>query len=81
MNSNFFKKIVYEFYYLLFLLTDRKKQEIEVNNIAIKFLNYNNKKVMSSLKGKDIKKLLILLPHCVQKYTCPYKELWSVCDR
>ena len=44
MNSNFFKKIVYEFYYLLFLLTDRKKQEIEVNNIAIKFLNYNNKK-------------------------------------
>lgn len=40
-----------------FCLQIEKKQEIEVNNIAIKFLNYNNKKVMSSLKGKDIKKL------------------------
>ncbi|WP_294663007.1 DUF116 domain-containing protein [uncultured Fusobacterium sp.] len=68
MSSNFFRKIVYDFYYLLFLFVDRKKKEIEINNIAVKFLNYNNKKVMASLKEKDIKKLLILLPHCVQKY-------------
>ena len=73
MSSNFLRKIVYDFYYLLFLFVDRKKKEIEINNIAVKFLNYNNKKVMASLKEKDVKKLLILLPHCVQKYTCPYK--------
>lgn len=73
MSSNFFRKIVYDFYYLLFLFIDRKKKEIERNNIAVNFLNYNNEKVMASLKGKKIKKMLILLPHCVQKYTCPYK--------
>lgn len=73
MNSNFFRKIVYDFYYLLFLFVDRKKREIEVNNIAVRFLDYNNRKVVASLKGKEIKKILILLPHCVQKYTCPYK--------
>ena len=73
MSSNFFRKMVYDFYYLLFLFVDRKKREVETNDVAVKFLDYNNKKVMASLKGKDIKKLLILLPHCVQKYTCPYK--------
>ena len=73
MSSNFFRKMVYDFYYLLFLFVDRKKREVETNDVAVKFLDSNNKKVMASLKGKDIKKLLILLPHCVQKYTCPYK--------
>jgi len=63
--------MIFTTYY--FCLKIRKKKEIEVNNVAVKFLDYNNKKVMASLKGKEIKKLLILLPHCVQKYTCPYK--------
>lgn len=56
-----------------FYLWIGKKGEVETNDVAVKFLDSNNKKVMASLKGKDIKKLLILLPHCVQKYTCPYK--------
>ena len=58
MSSNFLRKIVYDFYYLLFLFVDRKKKEIEANNVAVKFLSYNNKKVMASLKEKDVKKLL-----------------------
>lgn len=73
MSSNFFRKAVYDFYYLLFLFVDRKKSPVEGNRIAERFLEYNNRKVMNSLKGKSVKKLLILLPHCVQKYTCPYK--------
>ena len=73
MKYNFFKKVVYDFYYILFLIKDRKKSELESNSIANKFLVYNNNSVMNSLKGKEIKRLLILLPHCVQKYTCPYK--------
>ena len=73
MKYNFFKKVVYDFYYILFLIKDRKKSELESNSIANKFLDYNNNSVMNSLKRKEIKRLLILLPHCVQKYTCPYK--------
>ena len=61
MSSNFFRKMVYDFYYLLFLFVDRKKREVETNDVAVKFLDYNNKKVMASLKGKDIKKLLCFL--------------------
>lgn len=55
MSSNFFRKMVYDFYYLLFLFVDRKKREVETNDVAVKFLDSNNKKVMASLKGKDIK--------------------------
>lgn len=73
MSSNFFRKVVYDLYYILFLIIDRKKNPVEGNKVAERFLEYNNKKVMQSLKGKTVNKLLILLPHCVQKYTCPYK--------
>ena len=73
MNINFFRKIVYDFYYMLFLFTDRKKNPVEKNEIAEKFLEYNNRIVEKELKDREIKKTLILLPHCIQKYVCPYK--------
>lgn len=73
MNINFLKKIVYNFYYMMFLFTDRKKNPVESNKIAEKFLKYNNNLVEKELENKKIKKILILLPHCIQKYLCPYK--------
>lgn len=73
MNINFLKKIVYNFYYMMFLFTDRKKNPVESNKIAENFLKYNNNLVEKELENKKIKKILILLPHCIQKYLCPYK--------
>ena len=56
-----------------FYLQIEKKNPVEKNEIAEKFLEYNNKIVEKELKNREIKKTLILLPHCVQKYVCPYK--------
>ena len=73
MKGNFFTKIIYELYYISFFITERKKKPKEANNIANKFLKYNNERVLKSLNGKKIDKVLILLPHCLQKYSCPLK--------
>lgn len=78
MKGNFFAKIVYELYYLSFFLSERKKKQKETNNIANKFLKYNNERVLKNIKGKKINKVLILLPHCLQKYSCPLKITSSV---
>lgn len=68
-----FTKLKYNLYYLYFLLKDKKLKQDEINPIAKKFINFNNKIVLEKIKDKEIKKVLILLPHCLQKYTCPYK--------
>ncbi|STO31236.1 Protein of uncharacterised function DUF116 [Fusobacterium necrogenes] len=78
MKDNFFTKIIYETYYLMFLLSERKKKQKEENSIATKFLNYNNKRVFKDIKQKKIEKVLILLPHCLQKYSCPLKITSSI---
>ncbi|WP_294703448.1 DUF116 domain-containing protein [uncultured Fusobacterium sp.] len=73
MKKNFLTKFIYEIYYILFVISERKKDQKEKNNIANKFLIYNNNRVLKSLKNKKINKVLILLPHCLQKYSCPFK--------
>lgn len=78
MKGNFFTKIVYEFYYLSFFLSERKKKQKEKSNIANKFLKYNNERVLKNIKDKKINKVLILLPHCLQKYSCPLKITSSI---
>ena len=78
MKGNFFTKIVYEFYYLSFFLSERKKKQKERSNIANKFLKYNNERVLKNIKNKKINKVLILLPHCLQKYSCPLKITSSI---
>ena len=78
MKGNFFTKIVYEFYYLSFFLSERKKKQKERSNIANKFLKYNNERVLKNIKDKKINKVLILLPHCLQKYSCPLKITSSI---
>ena len=85
MNINFFRKIVYDFYYMLFLFTDRKKNPVEKNEIAVKFLEYNNKIVEKELKNRKINKVLILLPHCIQKFYCYFilfhRIFFSICKQ
>lgn len=66
MLKNLFLKTIYDIFYLFFLL-DR--------SFSKKFLKFNNWRVGKFIKknrGK-ITKVSILLPHCIQKYTCPIK--------
>lgn len=78
MKGNFFTKLVYELYYLMFLISERRKKQKDTSNIANKFLEYNNRRVLKNIKQRKIEKVLILLPHCLQKYSCPLKITSSV---
>ncbi len=73
MKSSFWTKIIYELYYIAFVFSERKKKQKEANSVANKFLKYNNERVLKEIKNKKIEKVLILLPHCLQKYSCPLK--------
>lgn len=73
MNTIFLTKLKYELYYLMFVISERKKHQKETNTVAQRFLEYNNRRVFNFIKGKKIEKALILLPHCVQNYDCPFK--------
>ncbi|MBR8700734.1 hypothetical protein IX317_000329 [Fusobacterium sp. DD29] len=73
MNTNFLTKLKYNAYYLMFILSERKKEQKETNPVAQRFLKYNNLRVLDAIKGKKINKVLILLPHCIQNYNCPFK--------
>ena len=57
----------------MFILSERKKEQKETNPVAQRFLKYNNLRVLDAIKGKKINKVLILLPHCIQNYNCPFK--------
>lgn len=71
--KEFITKLRYEFYYLSFVLSERKKKPKEFSDVARRFLKYNNDRVLRKIKNKKINKALILIPHCVQKYTCSLK--------
>lgn len=66
-----FTKVKYNIFYLWFMYSDRKLKQKQKNKIAQRFLEFNNKRVMKNIKNK--KNILVLLPHCLQKYDCPYK--------
>ena len=78
MRGNFLTKLTYEMYYLMFAISERRKKQKEINNIANKFLKYNNERVLKSIEKKKINKVLILLPHCLQRYVCPLKVTSSI---
>ncbi|MGL4997758.1 MAG: DUF116 domain-containing protein [Cetobacterium sp.] len=66
-------KIVYELKYFMYLLEEFKSRNLNDNNNAKKFINFNNKRVLNIIKKNEIKKIAILLPHCIQKYNCNLK--------
>ncbi|MGL5088611.1 MAG: DUF116 domain-containing protein [Cetobacterium sp.] len=66
-------KIVYELKYFVYLLEEFKNKNLNDNNNAKKFINFNNKRVLNIIKKNEIKKIAILLPHCIQKYNCNLK--------
>lgn len=76
--KKFLTKLRYELFYVRFVLSERKKKPKEFNSIADKFLKYNNDRVFKKIEKKKISKVLILLPHCIQKYSCPFKITSSI---
>lgn len=71
--KKFVTKLIYELYYLSFVLSERRKKPKDFSDVAGRFLKYNNTRVLKNIENKKIEKALILLPHCVQKYSCPFK--------
>lgn len=73
MSNFYIVKIIYTFYYLSFIISERFFNKTNESNIAKNFIKFNNRRVMKKIKGKKIKKISILLPHCIQKYSCNLK--------
>lgn len=62
--------------YLLVLIKRRWKNDQNSNSeMSEFFIKYNNKRILKELKNKDIpsERVVIMLPHCIQKYDCPFK--------
>ncbi|SJZ35691.1 hypothetical protein SAMN02745174_00212 [Cetobacterium ceti] len=74
MIKNFMIKMIYNIYYTSFILSERFiNDHKKKSKIAENFLLFNNKRVLRKIKNKKLEKISILLPHCIQKYDCPYK--------
>ena len=75
MNLIFFRTISY-FYIILFFIYEKfYKSESENNKISKLFVKQNNKLTLKRISNKNIKgkKILILLPHCIQDDDCCIK--------
>lgn len=66
-------KILKTLLYLIFILSSKMKNQKINDKIANIFIELNNKNVLKELKKRKNDKILILLPHCLQFYTCEYK--------
>ena len=75
-------KIIYNLYYISIILG----KKMNLNDFSRKkvknFVKFNNQIVMQRVKTKRVLKkkvkneeikISLLLPHCIQKYSCPYK--------
>lgn len=73
MVKNLLVKMVYSlgyFSYLVGMKFSKGRGDLKISDTIIR---YNNKYVLKSLSNKEIKKVAILLPHCIQNYNCPHK--------
>ncbi|MGL4628654.1 DUF116 domain-containing protein [Cetobacterium sp.] len=73
MSKFYILKIIYELHYFKYLLEELIFKNSYDNNSAKKFVDFNNRRVLKFIKKIDIKKIAILLPHCIQKYDCNLK--------
>lgn len=68
-----YEKFLYNFIYLIFIISIKNKKQDFNNRIANLFVEFNNRRVLKKIKNKNNDKILILLPHCIQKYECKYR--------
>jgi hypothetical protein len=76
MFSLYFYRVI-SLCWALGILLFRKIKDDDYQNsqIAQRFLRYNNQFTLRRLKHKSLhnQQILILLPHCLQNYDCPFK--------
>lgn len=74
MTKNLSQKIIYNFFYLAYILNEKFLNDQKKRNcMADKFLEYNNKRVMKNFRKSVPKNIALLLPHCIQNYDCPFR--------
>ena len=73
MSKFYILKFIYELHYFRYLLLEYINKNPYDNNSAKKFVDFNNKRVLKKIKKEGVKKVAILLPHCIQKYDCNLK--------
>lgn len=73
MSKFYILKFIYELQYFKYLLLEYIIKNPYDNNSAKKFIDFNNRRVLKKISKKNIKKIAILLPHCIQKYECNLK--------
>ncbi len=72
--KKFITKQIYNYYLLMYFIEEKiLKDQKAYNKFANKLITYNNKRVLKEISQKKIKKVSILLPHCIQNYDCPFK--------
>ena len=76
MIKYIYLKGMYSFYYIAILMARKWNKDRKKNSeISKKFINWNNKRILKQAIKKNVKsnEVAILLPHCIQLYTCPHK--------
>ena len=67
-------KIVYILYYFAYIIARKfNKNRCENNFVSKSFIKFNNRLAIKRSRKKEITKIALLLPHCIQNYSCPYK--------
>lgn len=74
MVKNLLLKIIYIFYYIAYIVVKKfNKNPCDNNFVSKSFILFNNRVALKKIQGKPVKKIALLLPHCIQNYSCPYK--------
>ncbi len=74
MIKNISFKVIYLVFYILIIISRKFSKSNKSNNkISIFFVKFNNYFVEKRFKNILLKKVSILLPHCIQNYNCPFK--------
>lgn len=71
--KNLLVKIVYSLGYFFYLTGRKISKSREDMKLSHKLIKLNNDFVLKKMTKRNINKVAILLPHCVQNYNCPYK--------
>jgi len=74
MVKNLLFKTAYTFYYFAYIVAKKfNKNRCENNCVSKGFIKFNNRLAIKRSKKVKIEKIALLLPHCIQNYSCPYK--------
>lgn len=74
MSENYLEKILYKIVFLKFFFMEHFfSNDARDNRRAERVLKFNNNRVRKKISKIELKKISILLPHCIQKESCKIK--------